>query len=285
VTGTKEAGAGLFRDGQEFIKLCVDPATTWTDSVPLTLGPNSFSYTQQDCATNGSNPTPVSVLFDNTPPTTPVVTDDGATTPSTTQLHATATSTDAETAIVDWCWTAGDENDPDPSDGYNNLTFFEPRCTTQGGTTSARTITLTAPMVHGLQYSLSAQALNAVAIPSALGSSDGITTNQVPRVQSVFPPAGSFYCGGDQVLMQTIATDPENDPLVYDFTVTYKPTGQQVFYQPVGPNNFAIWDTTGQLFGVYALDTTVTDRFAATTSYPTDYGVLWEIAVANCGPP
>lgn len=303
VTGTKEAGAGITRNGQSVAPIG-DPLTTWSDSVTLTLGPNILAYTQTDQALNVSPPTTITVAFDNTPPTTPAVTDDGATTTSTTQLHAVATSTDTDTSITDWCWAAGDQNDPDASDGYNNLVNWS--C----GKTNA--VTLTVPtMTHGVQYYLSAKAVNAAGLASAIGSSDGIVSNQPPGTPSVFPPDLSFYCSGDQVLMQVKASDPDDalPTLTYAFSVTHTSSGTLVFNQPFssstctctgplapGTCGCAIWNTASALGGVYSLNADVKDPFGAITSCggTTPTAVcgntepstgLWEIAVVSCSIP
>jgi len=49
----------------------------------------------------------LSVIVDNTAPSAPVVTDDGASTTSTTQLHANWTSTDSESEIVEYFYAIG----------------------------------------------------------------------------------------------------------------------------------------------------------------------------------
>ena len=105
----------------------------------------------------------LSVIVDNTAPSTPVVTDDGASTTSTTQLHANWTSTDSESGIVEYFYAIGNTS------GGTEIVDW-----TSTGTTAEVTrtgLTLTA----GQTYYFTVKAQNGAGDNSTAGNSDGIT--------------------------------------------------------------------------------------------------------------
>lgn len=102
---------------------------------------------------------------DTTPPTTPAVSDDGATTTSTTSLHATWTSSDPESAIVEYQYAIGTES------GSNDVVDW-----TSVGTATATTAAGLS-LEAGRTYYVSVKARNSEGLWSQIGSSDGITVS------------------------------------------------------------------------------------------------------------
>jgi len=105
----------------------------------------------------------LSVIVDNTAPSAPVVTDDGASTTSTTQLHANWTSTDSESEIVEYFYAIGNTS------GGTEIVDW-----TSTGTT-AEVIRTGLTLTAGQTYYFTVKAQNGVGDNSTAGNSDGIT--------------------------------------------------------------------------------------------------------------
>ncbi len=104
----------------------------------------------------------LNVLTDSTPPSTPLVTDQGAYTASVTQLSATWTSSDAETGISEYRYRITQ----DSATG----SLVRDWTSTQTASAVATGLSLTA----GKRYFFTVQARNGVGAWSASGNSDGI---------------------------------------------------------------------------------------------------------------
>lgn len=98
---------------------------------------------------------------DITPPTTPVVTDDGAYNPSLSTLHASWIATDGESSISKYEYRVRDAAGPVLIDW------------TDAGTATGATLPAQ-PLVFGHQYIWDVRATNAGGLVSPVGSSDGI---------------------------------------------------------------------------------------------------------------
>jgi len=137
------------------------------------------------------------ILVDKTAASTPVVTDDGATTSSTTTLHATWTSSDAESGIVESQY----EIRQDSPSGTSLVSW-----TSVGLATEVTRTGLS--LVLGVTYYVNVKAKNGAGLWSAVGSSDGIT------VQANTPPTGTIsinngvpYTNTPAVTLTLSATD------------------------------------------------------------------------------
>jgi hypothetical protein len=108
---------------------------------------------------------------DTTPPSTPVVTDDGASTTDLTQLHATWTSSDAESGIVEYQYAIG------TSAGGDDVVDW-----TSVGTATQVTKTGLNLSV-GTTYHFSVKVQNGQELWSDVGTSDGIQVEEVPPEQ------------------------------------------------------------------------------------------------------
>ena len=102
------------------------------------------------------------ITVDATPPTTPVVTDDGASQTSHDTLHATWTSTDPESGLAKYEYCIGHKCRPD---GCCQLDRSWVRHF--GDEVRAR-------LQEGSRYYISVRATNTVGLVSEVGSSDGV---------------------------------------------------------------------------------------------------------------
>jgi phosphodiesterase/alkaline phosphatase D-like protein len=108
---------------------------------------------------------------DTTPPTTPVVTDDGDSTTDLTQLHATWTSSDPESEIVEYQYAIG------TSAGGNDVVDWTSMGTDTGVTKTGLNLSI------GTTYYFSVKAQNSQGLWSDIGTSDGIQVEEVPPEQ------------------------------------------------------------------------------------------------------
>jgi hypothetical protein len=102
-------------------------------------------------------------VADTTPPTTPVVTDDGVITTNLSQLHATWTSSDPESGIAAYEYAIG------TSAGGTDVVDW-----TSAGTDTSVTKTGLS-LSDGTTYYFSVKAQNGEGLWSAVGTSNGIT--------------------------------------------------------------------------------------------------------------
>jgi hypothetical protein len=123
----------------------------------------------------------VAAASDTTLPTTPVVTDDGATTSSTSQLHAGWSSSDAESGVAEYQYAIG------TASGGTEVVNWTSVGTDTAVTKTGLTLSL------GTTYYFGVKAKNGAGLWSAVGTSDGIevvTTSQSPVVNGVDPSSG-----------------------------------------------------------------------------------------------
>jgi internalin A len=117
-------------------------------------------------------------VSDTTPPTTPALTDDGTTTTSTSQLHATWSSNDAESGIAEYHYAIG------TSAGVTDVLGW-----TSTGTNTEVTKTGLS-LAAGTKYFISVKAKNGAGLWSEVGTSNGITVAAEGMAVGVIPPAG-----------------------------------------------------------------------------------------------
>jgi len=136
----------------------------------------------KDSAGNWSNPVSDSIVLDTTPPSTPAVTDDGATTSSTTQLHATWTaSSDAGSGISDYQYQIRE----------SSATGLIIRDWTSVGLTTEVTAT-SLNLTKGKSYTLGVEAKNGAGLYSSAGLTDGITVDLPPNLEITSPHEGAW---------------------------------------------------------------------------------------------
>lgn len=104
-----------------------------------------------------------SVLADMTPPSTPVVIDDGAIQPANDSIHATWSSYDTESGVTEYKYCVG------TTSGASDVVHWTSAATSTG-------LTINSPdFATGRTYFISVQSKNGAEAWSAIGSSDGIS--------------------------------------------------------------------------------------------------------------
>jgi len=143
---------------------------------------------------------------DTTPPTKPVVTDDGAYTSSSNSLHARWSSSDSESRITDYQYSIG------TSPGSTNVKSWI--------STTATEVTVTGLNLNTTySYYFNVKAKNSAGLWSTVGSSDGIKYNRQPSI-SIFKPADkSSFTEGDIIGLYACATDADGDARQFQFSV------------------------------------------------------------------
>lgn len=148
---------------------------------------------------------------DTTAPTTPVVTDDGAYTTSTTQLHATWTSSDAESGVAEYQYLIRQ----DSTSGTIIVNW-----TSTGTTASVMRTGLT--LTQGKNYYFQVKAKNGDGLWSAVGSSNGIKVDTTAPGAPGLPKEGSSstdydYDGdGSYTVYWSAASDAESGINYYE---------------------------------------------------------------------
>lgn len=205
LTGTKVSDTSLWLNGAQIIPLNAN--TTWSYTASLVHGTNVLNLLTKDLNGNASATITIGITLDQTPPTMPVVTDDGAFTATFTQLHTTWTSSDPETGIQEYEYRIG-----------TTPTGSELLAATSIGT--ATSVTKTGLMlVQGRRYYLAVRAKNAVGLWSEWGISDGIYANStVPAINSFSPADGQKFFHGTTVTWSSSASDADGDALEYQFS-------------------------------------------------------------------
>ncbi|MBU2541832.1 MAG: fibronectin type III domain-containing protein [Candidatus Omnitrophica bacterium] len=140
--------------------------------------------------------------FDSTPPTTPVVIDDGDYTTSSSTLHASWSAEDPESEIAQYLYSVPGIVD----------------WTSAGLDTE---ITLTSlGLKHGQTYYFEVIAKNNAGISSEVGMSDGITVNlSEPIILILIPENLSKVYAEDQLDIQVAASDSDGDTLEYQIII------------------------------------------------------------------
>jgi len=156
------------------------------------------------------------ILVDATPPTTPVVIDDGRYTLSTTTLHATWTSADPETGITLIEYSIG------TSAGGSNVIGWTGVGTATSVTKSGLTLT------SGTTYFVNVRATNGVGLVSAVGSSDGITVDTTPPPAPVVTDDGIYTCNAAQLHAKMACNDPESGVGSYECAIGTTPMGTDI---------------------------------------------------------
>ena len=168
---------------------------TFSASVPLSLGSNTITVSATDQANNNSTTTIHLVFADNTPPTTPTVTDDGAYNISSGQLHASWTAcSDAESGINRYEYAIG------TTSGGTDIVNW----TSVGLNTEVTKTGLS--LTEGQEYYFSVAAINN-ANGSSVGYSDGITLDSGAPSGAIAINNNAQYTNSTTVTLTLSATD------------------------------------------------------------------------------
>ena len=170
-------------------------------------GLHTFEATAYDLANNKTSSS-VSFTVDNSPPTAPVVIDDGNYTNSLNTLHASWSSQDPGTGISGYQYSIG--TTVGSTDILNWVSV---------GTNTEISLT-NMSLQHGKTYYFNVKAINGVGLVSSVGSSDGIMVNaHIPQITRVIPNNNSTFYIGSEVIIEVSAQDLDSDPLEYQFSL------------------------------------------------------------------
>ena len=160
------------------------------------------------------------ITVDTTTPTTPVVTDDGSTTVSTTQLHASWTaSSDPDSGVTDYEYLIRQ----DSITGAILINYTSAGLTTQVTKTGLS-------LVSGKMYYIGVRSKNGSLLYSATAYSDGILVDATPPTGTVSINSGAASTNAVTVTLTLSATDNagavsqmkfSNDNLVYSTPQAY----------------------------------------------------------------
>lgn len=247
LTGTKESGTSIYINGYQVV--AQDNTAIWSCDYALNEGENYLVITARNKYGMESASIMASIFLDASPPTTPLVTDDGAYTSARTQLHASWSSEDPQTGIVEYQYTVGTTSGGTDVVGWISL----------GTQTEVTHSGLT--LIQGQTYYISVKAKNAAGSWSEVGSSDGITLNQtIPSIIEIQPPDGSTGYVGDNINFSVNAQDQDGDSLLYQFSLD-----GQVICPWQGSPNFN-WSTAGVSLGVHTITVEVNDNYGGVVS-------------------
>ena len=151
----------------------------------------------------------VAIAADSTPPTTPVVADDGASTSSTSSLHASWTSRDPESGIVDNQYQIRQDSPSGP---------------TVVNWTSTKTVTAVTrtslKLQQGKMYFFGVKTKNGAGKWSAIGSSDGITVDTTgPSAVTVSDDGATTTSTTQLHATWTSASDAESGIVGYEYLI------------------------------------------------------------------
>lgn len=152
---------------------------------------------------------------DNTPPTTPVVTDDGVYWTSTSSLHASWVSQDPESGIDHYTYCVGTTP---------NSTDVVPW--TDTAETSVTLVGLN--LINGQTYYFTVRAVNRAGLVSAVGSSDGIKIDSTPPSQPVVIDDGEVTSSPDCLHFVVSSTDAESGVVGYKYRIGTSPGANDV---------------------------------------------------------
>lgn len=230
-----------------------------------------FGLMQQDylAALNLAGFDNFSIIGDGTPPSTPIVTDNGPYAGHNHTLNASWVSTDSETGIEEYRFAIG-TSPHDPGSGYIV------------GWKSVGT--LTSALESGLSLSPSetyywyVQAKNGVGLWSEVGVSNGVQLDATPPTIPVVTDTGYYTTDLSQLSASWLASDPESGIVEYQYAIASSPTdpgsgylldwksagtAEQVtetalnlqpwttyFWYVKAQNNFGLWSAVGVSDGI-----------------------------------
>ena len=145
--------------------------------------------------------------IDITPPTTPVVTDDGVGTTDGTQLHAAWISTDDETGIAEYQYAIG------TTAGATDVVDWTSAATAAEITHTGLSLT------PGTTYYISAKASNGAGLWSEVGSSDGIVCDTTAPSTPVVTDDGAYTTNNTRLNAAWSSSDDESGIAEYQYAI------------------------------------------------------------------
>ena len=156
------------------------------------------------------------VKGDTTPPTTPVVTDEGQYTTKTDQLYVSWSSSDPESGIAEYQYAIGTEKDATDVLGW-----------TSAGTNLSVTVTgLT--LQNGKTYYFSVKARNGAGLWSEVGYSDGITVDTTAPTTPQVTDEGATTTSTTSLSASWSSSDAESGIAEYQYQITQDSTSGTV---------------------------------------------------------
>ena len=147
------------------------------------------------------------ITVDTTPPTVPVVTDEGAYTSSNRLLSATWSANDPESGIAEYFYAVGaTPNGTDIRDW-----------TSAGAQTSMVITSLS--LVDGRKYYISVKARNGAGADSPAGTSDGITVDITPPSTPMVIDDGNYTMDATKLHAKWSASDPQSGIAKYEYSI------------------------------------------------------------------
>lgn len=152
----------------------------------------------------------IEVVEDATPPSIPIVTDDGLYTASQTSLHASWSSSDPESGVAGYRYAVG-TSPADSGAGYV-VGWMDV------GTAKSATVTGLS-LVNGVSYYFYVKARNGSGMWSAVGASNGIKAEFTPPTVPVVTDDGAYTLSTNTLRASWSSTDPESGVFSYQFAI------------------------------------------------------------------
>jgi hypothetical protein len=147
------------------------------------------------------------IISDSTPPTTPVVTDDGIYTASATQLHASWTSSDPESGVAEYQCAIGTA-----SGGTDVIDWTSTGTATEVTKTGLNLTT-------GTTYFFGVKAKNGTDVWSSVGVSDGIVVDATPPATPTVADDGESTASATQLHALWTSSDAESGVAEYQYAL------------------------------------------------------------------
>jgi len=155
------------------------------------------------------------IIVDSTPPSEPIVTDDGAYTITSEKLHFAWSSTDQVSGVKEYLYALG----------------TSPRSADILGWRSAgpkKELALTDPLNNGKTCYLSVRAIDNADNESIIGSSDGIMVDATPPTTPVVTDDGDMTTDTTFLHVSWSSTDDESGIIEYQYAIGTTPKGMEV---------------------------------------------------------
>ncbi|MEN6416428.1 MAG: PQQ-binding-like beta-propeller repeat protein [Armatimonadota bacterium] len=147
------------------------------------------------------------IYVESTPPTTPVVIDDGIYTTDATTIHATWSAQDPETGVASYQYSIG------TAAGLADLVAW----TSAALATSVTRTDLT--LAQGVTYYVNVKATNGIGLVSEVGSSDGIMVDTTAPDEVTVTDYGEYTSDNTQLVVTLKCEDAESGIVSYECAV------------------------------------------------------------------
>ncbi len=207
ITGLAAGGYVVGAKATDYSIKYYDDVYNWCSATPVTVTGSTDTANIDFALSPG--------VADATPPTTPVVTDDGATTASTSTIHAIWSSSDTESCVAEYQYAIG------TTPGGTDLADW-----TSVGTDTEVTKTGLSLAV-GTTYYFAVKAKNGQDLWSAVGVSDGmaVVEDATPPVSPEVTDDGAGTSSTSELHASWSSSDPESGIVEYQYAIGTTPGG------------------------------------------------------------